>query len=97
VLASDLPTGVGSSDGPVRLGQRPRLELDRRNRFRVETSAEAARLDGALRAAWAPHPRFHLVGHRPSFFAKVAEAVAVFARLLDELGARRSAGKEIVP
>jgi predicted ATPase len=60
-------------------------DVDRRNRFRIESTAEAARLDAALRSAWSQHPRFRLIPHSPSFFAKVGAAIKEFASLVKEL------------
>jgi hypothetical protein len=66
----------------------------RGNPFRVESSAEAARLDAELRAVWAPHPRFRLVPHDAgSFFRKVSGALRVFEELLEELGAPAAAAR----
>jgi hypothetical protein len=59
-------------------------DLDRRNPFRIETGAEAARLDTALRTLWAGHPRLRLIEHRPSFLAKVAAALAAVRELIQE-------------
>jgi hypothetical protein len=52
------------------------------NVARTEERAEAARLDGVLRALWSPHPAFHFVPHTVSFDAKVENALAVFRGLL---------------
>lgn len=65
-------------------------ELDRRNPFRVESTAEAARLDAALRGPWSEHPRFRLIAHNSSFFAKVGEAIREFRRLLEEIDNERN-------
>jgi hypothetical protein len=65
------------------------LEMDRRNPFRIESSADAAKLDQALRAVWAEHPRFYLVQHNRSFFAKVEEAIGIFRKLFDEIARAR--------
>lgn len=62
------------------------IEVDgKTNPHRVETTDEAARLDAALRALWAPHPRFRLVRHSCSFLAKVVEAIGAFQDLLREI------------
>jgi len=66
------------------------LEFDRRNPYRIETTAEAARLDTALRAAWASHPVFHLIAHDRSFFGKVEKAIATFRAILAALEVARS-------
>ncbi len=73
------------------------VEPDRRNPFRVETAVEAARLDAALRAVWSAHPRFRLFPHNPSFFAKVSDAIAEVARLLDALARRPRDREEAKP
>lgn len=47
------------------------------NRFRTESNAGALDLDRRLRALWAPHPRFHLVPHNPSFLRKITVGLAI--------------------
>ncbi len=69
-------------------------ELDRRNRFRVETSDEAARLDAALRTLWREHPRFRLIPHERSFLAKVGEALRAFGDLAHDLDEARPAAEK---
>jgi len=64
------------------------MDLDRGNRFRVETSDEAARLDGGLRALWEPHPRYRLIPHSRSFLAKVVSAIGEVQALIREIEAR---------
>lgn len=73
------------------------LEMGRQNRFRIETTAEAAALDAALRAVWREHPRFRLVPHERSFFAKVARALAELRGALADLGyaTRASAAPDV--
>lgn len=52
------------------------------NPVRIETEAEALELDTRLRAVWSRHPRFYLVTHRRSFFAKVTEGLQLLERLV---------------
>ena len=54
--------------------------------YRVESTAEAARLDVALRAVWAPHPRMRHVRHDGSFLCKVIAALDAFNEIIEELG-----------
>lgn len=57
------------------------------NRHRIESIDEAVAIDHRLRAVWGQHPRFHFVPHRPSFMAKMNDAISM---LLDVVGAGRA-------
>jgi predicted ATPase len=59
------------------------------NPMRNETIAEAARLDGKLRALWSQHPRFILVPHNRSFFKKLSFGLAVLEGILGEFAESR--------
>lgn len=59
------------------------------NPIRNETIAEAARLDGKLRALWSQHPRFILVPNNRSFFKKLSFGLAVLEGILGEFNAGR--------
>ena len=53
----------------------PAPEYNHRNPLRIESAAEAARIDVRIAEAWAAHPRRFVVDHRPDFLAKVNEAM----------------------
>jgi len=48
-----------------------------RNPLRVETAPEAEAIDARIVAAWAGHPRLHIVEQATDFLAKVARALAL--------------------
>jgi len=52
------------------------------NPYRTETAEEAARLDGAILAAWAGHPRRFVIDSEPDFFVKLAKALSLIHELL---------------
>lgn len=58
------------------------LGIEGGNPTRVETLREAAALDAALREVWRRHPRFTLVPHSASFFAKMAAGLDALRALL---------------
>lgn len=53
------------------------------NPIRTEATAEAARLDAALRALWSRHPRFVLLPHTPSFFDKLRRGLDALRTVVD--------------
>ena len=61
------------------------------NPTRIEDDVEAVRLDRALRALWAKHPRFVHVPHQRSFFEKIRRGLAAMQALLDDHEARSRA------
>jgi predicted ATPase len=55
------------------------------NPVRNESLDEAVALDSRLRALWAPHPRFILVPHNPSFFKKISFGLAALESVVAQL------------
>ena len=55
----------------------PAPEYNHRNPLRIESAAEAARLDARIADAWRDHPRRFIIEHRPDFFAKASEAMGI--------------------
>ncbi len=53
------------------------------NPHRIETPAQARRLDRALHQIWQDHPRFYFVGHEVRFYEKVAACLLALADVLD--------------
>ena len=53
------------------------------NRIRIESPAQARKIDEKLQRIWREHPNFHLVGHETNFYEKVA---VVLIKLHDVLG-----------
>lgn len=64
------------------------IGIENGNPARVESIAEAARLDGVLRGLWQPHPRFHFVPHNPSFIKKTLFGLASIESIVAQLSAR---------
>lgn len=62
----------------------PSQGYNHRNPIRVETAAEAARIDGLIELAWAGHPRRNLVDSRASFLDKATEAIELLRALMPE-------------
>ena len=60
----------------------PSVGYDHRNPLRIETAAEAARIDELIERAWDGHPRRFFVEPEPDFFVKARRALAL---LRDEL------------
>lgn len=56
------------------------------NPTRVESNAEAARLDKALRAIWERHPRFAFIGNERSFFAKLQAGITALTSMAESMG-----------
>ncbi len=52
------------------------------NRYRVESNEVAVQLDRRLRTLWAPHPRFHLVPHHPSFLRKITVGLSIMESIV---------------
>lgn len=57
------------------------------NPVRSETMDQAVELDSRLRAIWARHPRFTVVGHDPSFFRKIGRGLDALAETIRSLSA----------
>jgi len=55
------------------------------NPARLESLAEAAKLDARLRKIWSNHPNFKVVHHDPSFLKKISLGLAVMEEMIDEL------------
>ena len=53
----------------------PPPEYNHRNPLRIESAAEAARIDARIAAAWAAHPRRFVIDHRRDFLEKANEAM----------------------
>jgi hypothetical protein len=51
---------------------------------------EAPELDARLLKLWDDHPRFIVVKHNPSFFAKIGYGLAELKAMVSELDARRA-------
>ena len=58
------------------------ISIEGGNPTRVETNAEAVRLDTRLRTLWSQHPRFVVVPHHPSFMKKIMLGLAMLERLV---------------
>jgi hypothetical protein len=54
------------------------------NPLRVESAAEAARIDAAILTAWRDHPRRYLVGPTPDFLAKARTVIDIVRSELPE-------------
>jgi predicted ATPase len=64
------------------------LGIEGGNPARLETLAEAAELDGRLRALWSRHERFAVVHHNESFFKKITIGLAVLDEMVQNLRSR---------
>ncbi len=53
----------------------PSPEYNHQNPLRIESAAEALRIDARIAAAWAAHPRRFVIDHRHDFLEKVNEAM----------------------
>lgn len=62
------------------------MSIEGGNPTRVESDAEAARLDLALRRVWAHHPRFTFLPSERSFFAKLQRGLAALQTIAAGLG-----------
>ena len=56
------------------------------NPTRVESNAEAARLDQVLKEIWARHPRFAFIPNERSFFAKLQAGITALTSLAESMG-----------
>lgn len=61
------------------------ISIEGGNPIRNESLEEAVRLDHALRALWAPHPRFVVVRHDDSFFKKIALGLAAMESMVTDI------------
>lgn len=66
------------------------IGIENGNRVRTESLDAAVALDHRLRALWSQHPRFVLVPHEPSFFAKLGAGLAAIEGIVETL--ERGAG-----
>lgn len=60
----------------------PASQYNHVNPLRVESAAEAARLQGRIAASWQGHPQLTVVPHRDDFLVKVAEAMAALRKTI---------------
>lgn len=58
------------------------ISIEGGNPVRNENLAEAVALDRTLQGLWSQHPRFRLIPHQASFFAKLTEAHKAVTQLL---------------
>lgn len=56
------------------------------NPTRIETNAQAARLDAELRRIWSTHPLFAFIPNQNSFFAKIQQGIAALTQMARTLG-----------
>lgn len=61
------------------------MSIEGGNPTRVETNAEATRLDLALRRTWERHPRFAFIPSERSFFGKLQKGLAALTQIAREL------------
>ena len=64
------------------------LTIEGGNPARIESQAEALRLDRQLRLVWSKHPRFFVVEHDASFLRKITAGLAALERIVGELARR---------
>ena len=64
------------------------IRIEGGNLVRTEDVAEAAALDGKLRALWRRHPRFSLIPHTQSFLQKIGYGLLVLQRIVEQLGSQ---------
>lgn len=62
------------------------MAIEGGNPARIESNAEAARLDRALNDIWSKHPRFVFIANNHSFFRKLSNGFAALQRIVTELG-----------
>ncbi|HUW02582.1 MAG TPA: AAA family ATPase [Acidimicrobiales bacterium] len=55
------------------------------NPVRTETQQQAVDLDARLRDLWMPHPRFTVIPHASSFFAKMTTGIRLLESLVAEV------------
>ena len=56
------------------------------NPTRIESNAEAARLDLALQAIWKQHPRYAFISNERSFFAKLQAGIIALTQMAESMG-----------
>jgi predicted ATPase len=61
------------------------ISIEGGNPTRIESTAEAVRLDGVLRALWSKHPRFVVVRHSASFFHKITLGLAALESIVADV------------
>jgi len=61
------------------------LSIEGGNPARIESNAEAARLDEKLREIWSRHPRFFFVQNDHSFFKKMTVGLAAMESIVSQL------------
>lgn len=74
-VGSTLEAELSRYAAVLHLRTPPASEYNHRNPLRIESAAEAARIDVRIAEAWAAHPRRFVVDHRPDFLEKVNEAM----------------------
>lgn len=65
------------------------LTIEGGNPARIESNAEAARLDEQLRQIWSAHPRFFFVPNDRSFFKKMTMGLAAMESIVGQLARGR--------
>jgi predicted ATPase len=60
------------------------LHIEGGNPVRNESNEQAVALDRALRDLYSRHPRFFLVPHRDSFFAKISMGLAILESIVSQ-------------
>jgi len=64
------------------------LHIEGGNPIRNETNDQAIAIDGALRELYSRHPRFFLVPHHESFFAKISMGLAILQSIVSQSALR---------
>ena len=64
------------------------LGIEGGNRIRTESAEESLALDAALRELYGQHPRFFLVPHHDSFFAKISMGLAILQSIISQMPSR---------
>jgi len=65
---------------------------DLSNPLRVESAAEAARIDERIETIWSAHPRYHQINKSDRFFEKADAAIELIKGYLPEICQRHFAG-----
>lgn len=63
-------------------------EVDASNPARIETTAQAATLDGKLFELWSRHPRFSHVPNSASFFKKISAGLEALQKMVHAINGR---------